>query len=203
MNDMTAKSFEEFDKWLEGRGLSIEKTVDGWGQPRYLHPHIQSMFDGWNASRAALLADHDVAGLVAKINGYLNCDDEWPFNDVGDWLSLKGTLESLAAQNAALRERLEVADHGYDGIACRDETIRMQDKRIDELKAQVAERDAEIAREAERRNILYTQKIKHLEADYAKLKAHAERMYREIKSPQQDSELVADHYRSDYPKEAT
>lgn len=112
---MTAKSFEEFDKWLEGRGLSIEKTVDGWGQPRYLHPHIQSMFDGWNASRAALLADHDVAGLVAKINGYLNCDDEWPFNDVGDWLALKGTLESLAAHNAA-------------------------------LKAQVAERDAEIAR---------------------------------------------------------
>jgi uncharacterized coiled-coil protein SlyX len=50
------------------------------------------------------------------------------------------SLESLAAQNAALRKRLEVSDdHGYDGISCRDETIRLQDDRIESLAAQLAE----------------------------------------------------------------
>ncbi len=37
----------------------------------------------------------------------------------------------------------------------------------------------------------------------AKLKTHAERMYRELKNPQPDSELVADHYRADFPKGTT
>lgn len=110
--ESTAKSFEEFDKWLEGRGLSIEKTVDGWGQPRYLHPHIQSMFDGWNASRAALLADTDVAGMVEELRLQ---DENWPRALVELERRAASCIESLAAQNAALA-------------------------------AQVAERDAEIAR---------------------------------------------------------
>lgn len=59
----------------------------------------------WNASRAALLADEpDVGELVAKIDGYLSLDDEWPFDDVGDWLALKSTLLSQAARIKALEE---------------------------------------------------------------------------------------------------
>jgi len=55
-----------------------------------------------------------------------------------------GLLADLARQlereNAELRARLEVSpDHGWDGIACRDETIRLQDRHVDELRAQLAE----------------------------------------------------------------
>ena len=115
---MTAKSFEEFDKWLEGRGLSIEKTVDGWGQPRYLHPHIQSMFDGWNASRAALLADTDVAGLVGSLR---NTGDRTlsnvGFSTSGEsavafgalLLNSASALEALSAKLAGHERELEKA----------------------------------------------------------------------------------------------
>ena len=43
---------------------------------------------------------------------------------------------ALAAKDAviaALKSRLEFADHGYDGIATRDETIRQQDAEIARL----------------------------------------------------------------------
>ena len=115
---MTAKSFEEFDKWLEGRGLSIEKTADGWGQPRYLHPHIQSMFDGWNASRAAQLVDTDVAGLVGSLR---NTGDRTlsnvGFSTSGEsavafgalLLNSASALEALSAKLAGHERELEKA----------------------------------------------------------------------------------------------
>ena len=40
------------------------------------------------------------------------------------------------AEIARLRTRLEWREDGYDGIFCRDETIRLQDKAIDELRAE-------------------------------------------------------------------
>jgi predicted RNase H-like nuclease (RuvC/YqgF family) len=46
--------------------------------------------------------------------------------------------EALRAENARLRERLEVSpDHPYDGIYCRDETISLQDAEIARLTAEV------------------------------------------------------------------
>lgn len=44
---------------------------------------------------------------------------------------------SLEATIAELKTRLEVADHGWDGIACRDETIKLQDKKIAEQAAEL------------------------------------------------------------------
>jgi hypothetical protein len=45
-------------------------------------------------------------------------------------------LKRYEADNAALKSRLEVEEgHPYDGISCRDETIRLQDERIDKLEA--------------------------------------------------------------------
>ena len=46
--------------------------------------------------------------------------------------------ERLRAEVDRLRTRLEISpDHGYDGIACRDETIAQQDERINKLRAEV------------------------------------------------------------------
>jgi len=49
-------------------------------------------------------------------------------------------VERLKAENARLRTRLEVNDKApaYDGIACRDETIKGQDRHIDDLRAENA-----------------------------------------------------------------
>lgn len=57
-------------------------------------------------------------------------------------------LQTIAAENEEnerLRARLEVDDSGYDGISCRDETIKNQDAIIDGLRARVAELEAELA----------------------------------------------------------
>ena len=54
-------------------------------------------------------------------------------------------LQTLAAENEEnerLRARLEVDDSGYDGISCRDETIKNQDAIIDGRRARVAELEA-------------------------------------------------------------
>jgi hypothetical protein len=48
-----------------------------------------------------------------------------------------------AAEITRLRERLEIDPrHPYDGIHCRDETIRGQDAEITRLRAEVARKDA-------------------------------------------------------------
>lgn len=45
-------------------------------------------------------------------------------------------IAKLEDEIARLKSRLEISpDHGYDGIACRDETIRLQDEEIARLKA--------------------------------------------------------------------
>lgn len=49
---------------------------------------------------------------------------------------LKQTISSLRAQVAELKCRLEIDEDGWDGIACRDETIKVQDVKIAELKAE-------------------------------------------------------------------
>jgi hypothetical protein len=57
---------------------------------------------------------------------------------VKEWLEgvTPDALLSLIAEVRRLRERLEIDDrHGYDGIYCRDETIRLQDAEIARLKA--------------------------------------------------------------------
>jgi hypothetical protein len=65
-----------------------------------------------------------------------------------------GVVEAQAVEIARLRERLEIdPSHPYDGIYCRDETIRLQDIRIASLKAEVARarvREQELADEANR-----------------------------------------------------
>jgi hypothetical protein len=54
----------------------------------------------------------------------------------------------MQAEITRLRERLEIdTRHPYDGIYCRDETIRLQDAEIARLKAEV-ERKREIIKEA-------------------------------------------------------
>lgn len=58
---------------------------------------------------------------------------------------------ALLDENAMLRERLEVVDglsmEDSDGISCRDETIRLQDKRIAALAARVERLEADAARD--------------------------------------------------------
>jgi len=55
----------------------------------------------------------------------------------------KDGKRDAAAEIARLRERLEIdPTHPYDGIYCRDETIRLQDIRIARLKAEVERKNA-------------------------------------------------------------
>jgi hypothetical protein len=66
----------------------------------------------------------------------------------------KDGKRDAAAEIARLRERLEIdPSHPYDGIYCRDETIRGQDAEIARLKAEVERtrvREQELADEANR-----------------------------------------------------
>lgn len=103
---MSAKTFEEFDRWLSSRHLSTEKTTDAWGQPIYLHAHIQSMFDGWNASRAALLADAPDVARVAR--EYRDNAAKYPIDsEAGQRLGFVAhCIESLAAQSAVQQARI-------------------------------------------------------------------------------------------------
>jgi hypothetical protein len=62
-------------------------------------------------------------------------------------------LREAAKELDRLRERLEIDPaHPYDGIYCRDETIRGQDAEIERLKEDVERKDA--ALEAVRFNLL-------------------------------------------------
>lgn len=90
----------------------------------------------WNASRAALLAESpDVEGLVKELRE-VGWYAESQIDDIID------ALLSQAARIKALEDRLEIPTQGefkhLDGIACRDETIRLQDVRIKELEGEVA-----------------------------------------------------------------
>jgi hypothetical protein len=54
------------------------------------------------------------------------------------WLVWQAARAPLLERIKILEDRLEIDPrHSYDGIACRDETVRLQDKRIDELRAKV------------------------------------------------------------------
>ena len=47
-------------------------------------------------------------------------------------------VSELKDENERLRERLEISpDHPYDGIYCRDETIRLLDAKIDDKQAEI------------------------------------------------------------------
>lgn len=82
------------------------------------------------------------------------------------WLrSIVWEMIALHARVTELSERLEIANvidregnrvphptgepGDLDGIACRDETIRLQDRRIDELRARVAELEEAMATQRE------------------------------------------------------
>lgn len=55
-----------------------------------------------------------------------------------DKTQLKELLDTVLNENIELRKRLEISDdHLYDGIECRDETIKGLDQRCAELKAEV------------------------------------------------------------------
>lgn len=52
-------------------------------------------------------------------------------------------MRKAAAEITSLRERLELSpDHPYDGIYCRDETIRAQDAQITRLREELERKDA-------------------------------------------------------------
>ena len=100
---MTPKSFDEW--W--------NNYDDPHGHGRLHHDAAQI---GWNASRAVLLADHDVAGLVENGRGFISRSRESSRSPFGVLLSF-GVAEFEAYLYA-----------------------------LESLAAQVAERDAEIAR---------------------------------------------------------
>jgi hypothetical protein len=192
---MTAKTFEEWFAGLSDDGMGVYLTAEA------------AWTDSDANTRAALLADRpDVAGLVSG----LRLSTAASFHTIAD------AVESLSAQNAALREYLEISDeHGYDGIACRDETIRMQDERIESLAAQLAERDAVRLHYEQRINELKAQ-LSERDAAFAALKGHAEAMAyisegywngseneRAMSDALVGLEDVVGEYRRDYPKEQT
>lgn len=75
---------------------------------------------------------------------------------------------------AELEARLEVHDSGFDGIYCRDETIRLQDERIKELEAELS-RIRGLATDYAKENIrdadLVREHINELKVDIAQFDA--------------------------------
>ena len=57
---------------------------------------------------------------------------------------IRWRARALRRRLRQIEDRIEIDPrHPYDGIYCRDETIRLQDKEIDSLRAELARRGAE------------------------------------------------------------
>ena len=73
-------------------------------------------------------------------------------------------LREMWEEITRLKARLEVSpEHDYDGIACRDETIRLQDERIEGLRNKCALLSAALA-QAEKRGEKLEDTIRRLSA---------------------------------------
>lgn len=89
----------------------------------------------------------DVKALVERLNNFcIDWDgsimerEESPMDGLrcGDVLDATAALTAQAEEIERLRARLEITDEiteRYDGIACRDETIRLLEQKIAALKA--------------------------------------------------------------------
>ena len=139
---------------------SMRDSPDEWDRKRY-----QILVDQFAALRQQLDA------MTQERDAAIKSLDDTLYRDssTGElrtkWVALgmaglKADLAKMTQERDALKERLEMGfaydpqghrvelpgDTGPDGIECRDETIRLQDKRVDELETQLAamtqERDA-------------------------------------------------------------
>lgn len=77
-----------------------------------------------------------MSDIVKRLRHHAECES---FCDVPSGVEIS---KEAADEIERLRARLEVHESGYDGISCRDETIRNQDAIIDRLRARVAELEA-------------------------------------------------------------
>ncbi len=65
------------------------------------------------------------------------CEHE-TFKDICGICHRDRVITAIRAENERLKQRLEVDQaHPYDGIYCRDETIKLQDHEIDRLTAEI------------------------------------------------------------------
>lgn len=94
--------------------------------------------------------DAELDNAIAFAETYSRRGDYPRFD--ANWDKIIGGIAALRQQNADLRTRLEATPYGpsTDGIACRDETIRQQDLRMEELRQQVATQEQLIDERAER-----------------------------------------------------
>ena len=60
-------------------------------------------------------------------------------------LCTRAEVAALRAENERLKDRLEWSEHGYDGIACRDATIKLVDGANERLRTKLAESGALLA----------------------------------------------------------
>ena len=76
-----AKIREAFEKSI-GKPLCLDTELDAWGETRYIHSHIQALFNGYRAGYIALLnelelgdwcRDCDGAPLYALPEGVTKC----------------------------------------------------------------------------------------------------------------------------------
>jgi hypothetical protein len=78
------------------------------------------------------MIDLDELKKLAKLPGDIG------YNKMAFWMA--DHAQEIIAEIERLRTRLEVDPrHNYDGIDCRDVTIKYQDERIDALEAENAE----------------------------------------------------------------
>ena len=94
------------------------------------------------------VSDRPIHEVLAEISAKVP-PEEWAKLDKTHYADpdTLATLNRLERENADLRKRLEINPEApsYDGISCRDETIRLLDKQVADLRAQLeaAQRDAE------------------------------------------------------------
>lgn len=103
---------------------------------------FRNQIAGLEAEITRLTAERDraldrIAAMAAELE-YLHQQADKYGDGIG-WIQramqAEKELDALRAENGALKDRLEI-DHdapGWDGIACRNETIRIQDELIDGL----------------------------------------------------------------------
>jgi len=50
---MTDTTRETFEAWAVSKSIDITKSKDAWGNDIYQHPHVDSMWFGWQAATLA------------------------------------------------------------------------------------------------------------------------------------------------------
>lgn len=94
---------KEFEEWTKPMALDMSMILDGWGNRKYLHSHINSMFEGYQS--AARKRDAVILRLTDCLKKANANHEEFERK----WYLAEHKNEDQAAGIAALKAELEAA----------------------------------------------------------------------------------------------